>query len=75
MNNRLPTKADADTLENMIDRTSLYEVLSIIEGICAAKADHLRSNWQDDYAAKLWDRAGADICEVSSSDPVEMVSV
>lgn len=50
--------AAKDQLEAMIDKSSLNDVLDMLAEICHAKADHLRSNWQDEPAAKDWDRAG-----------------
>ena len=48
-----------DTLEALIDRWGLYEVTSAIGEIASGKADHLRSNWQDEASAKNWDKAAA----------------
>lgn len=45
-------------LEGMIDRNSINGVLSALSEVCGEKADHLRSNWQDDATAKAWERAG-----------------
>ena len=46
-------------LENFIDKSSLSDVLESLVEICYAKAEHLRSNWQDSKAAKSWDRDAA----------------
>jgi hypothetical protein len=45
-------------LEEIIDLTSLTEVLRAIETICYGKAEHLETNWQDHTAAKQWQKAG-----------------
>lgn len=45
-----------DTLENLIDSMGLSYVLHALEQVCYEKADHLRSNWQDEKAAKAWER-------------------
>jgi len=47
-----------DRLEAMLDQSSLKEVLDMLAEICHEKADHLRSNWQDEAAAKDWERMG-----------------
>jgi hypothetical protein len=47
-----------DQLEAMIDQRSLKEVLDMLAEICHEKADHLRSNWQDEAAARDWERMG-----------------
>lgn len=46
-----------ETLESLIDQTSLLDVLVGLELVCAEKAKHVRINWQDEALAKLWDRA------------------
>jgi len=45
-------------LEAMIDQSSLKEVLDMLAEICHEKADHLRSAWQDEVAAREWERMG-----------------
>jgi hypothetical protein len=45
-----------DKLEALIDGTSLQEVLYLIAYICTDKAEHLAANWQDDTAARVWNR-------------------
>jgi hypothetical protein len=49
--------ADELTLEAIIDRSSVYAVLMALGRITAAKAEHIRVNWQDDTLARQWDRA------------------
>jgi hypothetical protein len=49
-------QAMADRLETAIDAAGLGMVLEILAGICNEKADHLRSNWQDERTAREWDR-------------------
>jgi len=44
-----------EQLEAMIDEHSVVEVLEAISVVCSLKADHVRSNWQDEAAAKAWD--------------------
>ncbi len=41
-------------LEALIDRHGLTHVVNTLSVICAEKAEHLRSNWQDKAAAKVW---------------------
>lgn len=55
---KLPSKHDADNLKTLIDKISLYEVLGIIEAICAEKADHIRANYGDTELARRWFNAG-----------------
>lgn len=46
-----------ETIEQLIDQSSLLDVLTAIECICGEKAAHLRANWQDRQSAKVWDKA------------------
>lgn len=47
---------DMEHLERMIDSYGLEGVLYAIGDICADKADHIRSNWQDEGMAKFWEQ-------------------
>jgi len=47
-----------DALEALVDKASLGDIITALEDICYGKADHLRSNWQDEAAAKDWEKAG-----------------
>jgi hypothetical protein len=44
-----------ETLETMIDKHGLTHVVTGLALICAEKAVHLRTNWQDKVSAKVWD--------------------
>jgi hypothetical protein len=46
-----------DDLEQLIDRNGLDAVLDALRDICAEKAEHVLTNWQDKQAAKDWDQA------------------
>jgi hypothetical protein len=46
-----------EALERMIDDHGLAAVLASLIEACQAKAEHLRSNWQDDASASVWDVA------------------
>ena len=48
-------------LEDLIDQHGLTAVLTEIREICDGKGDHLRSNWQDEPNARIWDRAAVQI--------------
>lgn len=45
-----------DELEQIVDKLGLSFTLHALEQICYEKAEHLRSNWQDENAAKMWER-------------------
>lgn len=50
---------DLEVLELMVDRLSLGGVLTVLAEVCSAKAERVRSNWQDEATARMWDKAGA----------------
>ena len=47
---------DFIALESLVDRYTLTGVLDALHVLCHAKAEHLRTNWQDDTSARTWDR-------------------
>ena len=47
-----------ETLESMVDRYTLFEVLVALDVIAGDKAEHLRANWQDKVSARTWESAG-----------------
>jgi hypothetical protein len=46
----------ATELELFIDRDGIQAVLLAVEVVCNAKADYLRSTWQDAARARAWGR-------------------
>ncbi len=59
------TKETQATLEDLIDKSSLTDVLNLLANICNEKADHLRSDWQDEQSAKGWERDAAKLDKLS----------
>ena len=57
-------------LENMVDRTDLSKVVNDLIEICHAKAEHLRSNWQDEQAARLWEKSAKALEQANGKIPV-----
>ncbi len=45
-----------EVLEKEMEETSLSHVLADLSAICAAKAEHVRCNWQDTTLAREWDK-------------------
>ena len=43
-------------LEAMVDRHGVSAILNELANICAAKSEHIATNWQDASLAKLWDK-------------------
>jgi hypothetical protein len=43
-------------IEEMIDKWGLSHFTSVVSDICWEKSLHLRANWQDSGAARVWER-------------------
>ncbi|MGH1396914.1 MAG: hypothetical protein ACRAVC_23200 [Trichormus sp.] len=54
-------KDDMDVLETLIDKLTLAAILEMLERICHKKAENLRTHWQDEVTAKLWEKAARHI--------------
>jgi len=50
-------QARQDTLERLIDTSSLHDVLVDLAQVCWAKEQHVQEAWQDNELAKRWNRA------------------
>ena len=50
--------SDECVLESMIDEFGLHTIVDALATICFEKAEHLRSNWQDENMARNWDLQG-----------------
>jgi hypothetical protein len=55
MYNGTVSQCESD-LEEMVDKFSTSTIISILSSIASEKASHVRSNWQDESLAKVWDR-------------------
>jgi len=53
-------------LEGLVDAHDLDGVIEALADVCFAKADHLRSNWQDDATARTWERAAKTLLKAAS---------
>lgn len=60
------TQEQMDTLEAIVDASSLAAVLEGLSEVCHAKAEHIRSNWQDRLSACVWDAAGLTITKAAT---------
>ncbi|MEY9506920.1 hypothetical protein ABIE87_006478 [Bradyrhizobium diazoefficiens] len=43
-----------ETLESLVDKYGLSQVLFGLVTVCHEKEDHIRTNWQDATTAKAW---------------------
>lgn len=56
--NRPITTEEQNSLEKLVDHTSIAEVLQALSEICYLKSQHIEENWQDHSMARRWERAG-----------------
>jgi len=54
-----------DVLEQLIDKLTLSAILEMLERICHKKAENLRTHWQDETSAKLWEKAARQIEQIN----------
>ena len=50
-----------NALEELVDQLTLGAILELLERICHKKAEHLRTHWDDEHSAKLWEKAAKQI--------------
>jgi hypothetical protein len=48
-------------LEELVDQLTLGAILEMLERICHKKAENLRTHWNDEATAKLWEKAAKQI--------------
>ena len=60
--------ARKDELEALVDTLGLERVLELLGEVCCDKADHLRTNWQDEAQARAWERSAKVLDKASASD-------
>lgn len=65
MMNPYQRKIESEQLEAMIDRSSLKDVLEMLAEICGEKAEHIRSNWQDEPMARFWEADARKVARVA----------
>ncbi|MBD2449966.1 hypothetical protein H6G76_22950 [Nostoc sp. FACHB-152] len=59
------TKEYMESLELLVDKLTLAAVLEMLERISHKKAENLRTHWQDENSAKLWDKAARQIEQIN----------
>jgi hypothetical protein len=57
----------APPLEQYIDRAGLFGAVALLSTICAEKAEHIRTNWQDAALASKWDNAATKLANLSET--------
>ena len=54
-----------EIVEELVDKLTLSTILEMLERICHKKAENLRTNWQDETSAKLWEKAARQIEQIN----------
>lgn len=44
-----------DQVEALVDQVGMNDMVDFLTAIAYAKAEHLRTNWQDEKSAKIWE--------------------
>ena len=47
-----------DTIERLIDRYNVADVLLMVSDVISEKVDHIETDWQDRVLANAWTKAG-----------------
>lgn len=68
------TNAERDTIEDLIDRRGIVNVIEGLAEVLSAKADHIAENWQDSPTAELYNRACAHLLNVARHNAIVLVS-
>lgn len=55
------TIEQTEQVEKLIDTLGLHNLLGTISVVCAEKAEHIETNWQDHALAKKWNAASTKI--------------
>ncbi len=54
-----------EIVEGLIDELTLSAILEMLERICHKKAENMRTHWQDEASAKLWEKAARQIEQIN----------
>lgn len=63
-----------ESLEPLLDRYSLLEILGSLSRICELKAQHLEEAWQDAASARCYRKAGVTLDNLASHYAIKQVS-
>lgn len=48
----------SEQLETLVDKHGMEAIAAYLASMCREKADHIRTNWQDEMLARAWDMQG-----------------
>ncbi|WP_414621684.1 hypothetical protein [Calothrix sp. CCY 0018] len=54
-----------EIVEGLVDKLTLSTILEMLERICHKKAENLRTHWEDEASAKLWEKAARQIEQIN----------
>ena len=60
------TQDATSELETLVDRHGLSNVIEALSIVCAEKADHIQTNWQDNVLAGSWERSSHQLDTVAA---------
>ena len=63
-----------DSLETLLDNSTLETLLSALSDVCYEKAEHLLSAWQDRATSKAWSHAAKQVDTLSAHSAIRQVS-
>lgn len=61
-------RTDELALEVIMDRYTWEGLTTMLADICNGKAEHLRTNWQDNFTARRYEKAARDFLRIK--DPL-----
>lgn len=53
-------------MESLLDAYGLTEMINALITVCYDKADHVRTNWQDENMGKAWDYTARQLDKVDT---------
>lgn len=66
MDNQKPLLITSRLIEQLIDMLGTDQLLHGIAQVCFEKAEHIRTNWQDQELAQLWDKRADKITSLAN---------
>ena len=54
-----------EIVEGLVDELTLSAILEMLERTCHKKAENMRTHWQDEPSAKLWEKAARQIEQIN----------
>ena len=65
-----PRESKKEQVEQLVDTLTLPVLLAMLGEVCEEKADHIRTNWQDEALAGFWDDAASAIVALAGRSAI-----